>query len=171
MAFASLYVVPVLASPDRRPSILAFGRPAGSHVYDNPNLIARFFSFVPDGVQDLVAPPLSEVLASLRTLNGTDIDTAAVTLHNGDTMDIGGGNGRLICHARTNGRFLHLANPSCPLDETDLVSISMNEEINTYPRCYIVPLEMVERAVEYFCRTGSLNHELLWDDTLTFEPL
>lgn len=136
-----------------------------------PCLVSRLFRLTDNGAEYDEEPALSTVLQALSALNGVDRDVISVTLHNGDSMDIGGGDGRYVCHARTHNRFLHLLNPGCPLDETDLVSIMMCDETTTYPRCYIAPWELVRIAVECFCVTGTLSPTMTWDDTLTFDPL
>ncbi len=53
----------------------------------------------------------------------------------------------------------------------DTVGIQMNEETNTFPRCCIVPLDMVKIAVECFYVSGELDSRLNWDNTLVYEPL
>ncbi len=148
-----------------------FGQRRGNTLNTEPCLVSQLFRLTKDGAEYLDDPSLSTVFQALSTLDGIDTDTASITLHNGDSMDVGGGDGRYVCHARTNKRFLHLVNVNCELDATDLVTIMMSEEATTYPRSYIVPFEIVKVAVECFCSTGALSTELPWDDTLRFDPL
>jgi Immunity protein Imm1 len=138
---------------------------------NNP-MIVRLFHFTHDGVVDIADPPLSKVIDAIRALNGVENDTLSVTLRNGDTMDVGGGkDDQYKCHARTRGSFYDLVNPLVPLDMTDTVTIMMNQEANSFPRCCIVSSEMVMVAIESFCTKGELSSNLTWDNTLDYEPL
>jgi hypothetical protein len=137
-----------------------------------PCLALRLFHFVEGGVAEIDDPSLCKVLDAIKALDGIDIDTASVTLRNGDSMDIGGGkDGQYKCHARTKNSFYDLVNPNCRRDVSDTVLIMMDNEVSRYPRCCIVSLDMVMVAVECFCTSGELSPSLAWDNTLEYEPL
>jgi hypothetical protein len=124
------------------------------------------------GAQYVDNPSLARVLDVLASMDGEDSDTLSITLSNGDSMDVGGGaNGMYKCHARTLSSFYDLLCPALQKDLSDTVDIQMDDEINSFPRCTVVSLDMVRIAVECFCVNGDLNASLLWDNTLDYEPL
>jgi len=138
----------------------------------NNTHVTRLFYLAKDGAVYVDDPSLTEVLDALMALDGHDVDTLSITLSNGDSMDVGGGDhDQYKCHAITKGDFYDLVNPLIPKDMADAVDIQMNDETNTFPRCSIASLEMVKSAVECFCRNGGLSSQLNWDNTLEYEPL
>jgi hypothetical protein len=137
-----------------------------------PCLASRLFYFVKDGVEEVDDPPLCKVVDAIKRLDGIDIDTVSVTLHNGDSMDIGGGkDNQYKCHARTKNSFYDLVNPNCQRDIRDTISIMMCNELSKYPKCCIVSFDMAMVAAECFCTSGELSPTLTWDNTLEYEPL
>lgn len=143
-----------------------------------PCLVSRLVHFVKGSAPDVPEvkrindPTLPTVLDAIKALDGMEIDTFSVILRNGDRLAVGGGKcDQYKCHATTNNSLYDLIAPNCPKDTKDTVSISMDNEESTYPRCCIVSLEMVMAAVQCFCTTGVLSPQFTWDSTLEYEPL
>lgn len=135
-------------------------------------LAVRLFYFTAEKTMDVDNPAMSQILNAVVDLDGDDIDTVSVTLSNGASMDVGGGRGgKYKCHARTNGGFYDLIDPRIPYASHNPVPIMMNQEVNMFPACCIVSLDMVLMAIETFCLTGLMDSRLTWDDTLEYEPL
>lgn len=134
--------------------------------------VIRLFYFTEDDVTEIEGPPLPKILDAVRSLDGIDIDTLSITLRSGDSMDVGGGkDNQYKCHARIRNDFYDLVNPDFSQELNEMVSIMMNEEVNTYPKYCIVTLDMVLQAIEYFSTYGQLSNDLTWDNTLDYEPL
>jgi Immunity protein Imm1 len=135
-------------------------------------MVIWLFHFADDAAAEIDDPTLSQVIEAVNALNGVDIDTVSVKLRNGDSMDVGGGkDDQYKCHARTMGSYYEMLNPQVPRDMSDTVTIMMDQEGCSYPRCCVVSREMVRTAVECFCKSGELNSTLTWDNTLEYEPL
>lgn len=125
-----------------------------------------------DGAVYVDDPSLTQVFNALDIMDGQEIDTLSITLGNGDTLDVGGGNcDQYKCHARTKGNFYHLVNANIPRDMEDTMDIQMNEETNTFPICSIVSLQDVKTAIECFCLNGELSSAVSWNNTLEYDPL
>jgi hypothetical protein len=134
--------------------------------------VIRLFYFTQNGVADVEHPTFDEVVHAVVGLDGDKLDTVSVTLENGDSMDVGGGNGdQYKCHARVQGDFYDLVNPRIAQNMRDTVSIMMNQEGNLFPNCCIVSRDVVLAAIEVFCEKGELANSLTWTSELDYVPL